>query len=515
VAADATRLVEHVFVLMLENRSLDHMLGFSGITGTDAQTGRPAAISGLSGSESNAYNGLTFHVGQPADWSMPLDPGHEFTDVLVQLCGPGAVYHPGGAYPAVNATGYVDSYVKSGGATNPGEIMKCFRPAQLPVLNALAREFAVCDGWRASMPGPTWPNRFFMMAASSGGLDHSPNVAQIAEWMTVDGFGFEHGSLFDALSRARQAWRIYHGDQGPLSGSFPVAGGLKGIAPWDPHPYSKFASDISAAGYPAQFTLIEPNYGDLTSNTYRGGQSQHPLDDVRSGEKLIKSTYEALRGSPLWNTSLLIVTWDEHGGFYDHLGAVPGGAVSPGDKVVTPGGVNKFGFTFQQYGPRVPAVIVSPRIPQNLIDHRTFDHASIPATVEKLFGIPPLTQRDRHARDVTSLLSLAEPRSAPQTLPAAAAAPAATPVLAQLAGKAGDAESVDDGSLPGFLHIAERYDQALSPAAQHPAIRARVAGITTRGEARQYLDEVAAKTVAAQSDRERWAGAPGGHTQGR
>ena len=88
----------------------------------------------------------------------------------------------------------MDSYVKSGGATNPGEIMKCFSPAQLPVLNALAREYAVCDGWRASMPGPTWPNRFFMMAASSGGLDHSPSVEQIAEWMTVDGFGFEHGN---------------------------------------------------------------------------------------------------------------------------------------------------------------------------------------------------------------------------------------------------------------------------------------------------------------------------------
>ena len=330
MAANATRLVERVFVLMLENRSLDHMLGFSGITGKDAQTGQPTAISGLSGSESNTYNGLTFDVSQRADWTMPLDPGHEFTDVLVQLCGPGAVYHPGGAYPPVSATGYVDSYVKSGGATNPGEIMKCFSPAQLPVLNALAREFAVCDGWRASMPGPTWPNRFFMMAASSGGLDHSPNVAQIGEWMTVDGFGFEHGTLFDALSHAGQNWRIYHGDQGPLSGGFPVAGGLKGIAPWDPHPYSKFAADISAAGYPAQFTLIEPNYGDLTSDTYRGGQSQHPLDDVRSGEKLIKSAYEALRGSPLWDTSLLIVTWDEHGGFYDHVGAVPGGAVSPG-----------------------------------------------------------------------------------------------------------------------------------------------------------------------------------------
>jgi phospholipase C len=496
MANSAAQRVEHVFVLMLENRSFDHMLGFSRITGKDAETGQPAAISGLSGSESNAYNGRTYTVSQPADWTMPLDPGHEFTNVLAQLCGPGASYPSGGAYPPVNNAGYVDDYAASGGAGNPGEIMKCFSPAQLPVLTGLAQEFAVCDGWRASMPGPTWPNRFFMMAASSGGLDHSPDVAQMAEWMTIDGFGFEHGSLFDALSGARQTWRIYYGDQGPLSGSFPVAGALKGITPWDPHPYSKFAADIGAAGYPAVFTLIEPNYGDVASDTYRGGQSQHPLDDVRSGETLIKSAYEALRSSPLWNTSLLIVTWDEHGGFYDHAGAVPGGAPSPGDKVVTPGGVNKYGFSFQQYGPRVPAVIVSPHTPQNLIDHRTYDHASIPATAGKIFGFPALTQRDLRVRDVTSLISLPEPRSAPATLPEPAPAPSATSLMAQPAAKTGDDGPVDNGTLPGFLHIAQRYDLALSPPQQHPAITARVAGITTRGQARQYLEEVAAKTAA-------------------
>jgi phospholipase C len=501
MADSGAPLVERVFVLMLENRSFDHMLGFSGITGKDAETGQPTAVSGLSGSESNAYGGRAYKVSQPADWTMPLDPGHEFTDVLVQLCGPGAVYPPGGAYPPVNNTGYVADYVSSGGASNPGEIMKCFGAAQLPVLTTLAREFAVCDGWRASMPGPTWPNRFFMMAASSGGLDHSPGIAQIAEWETIDGFDFEHGSLFDALSRAKKTWRIYHGDQGPLSGSFPVAGGLGGIAPWDPHPYSKFAADISTAGYPADFTLIEPNYGDVASDTYRGGQSQHPLDDVRSGEALIKSTYEALRSSPLWDTSLLIVTWDEHGGFYDHAGAVPGGAPSPGDKVVTPGGVNKYGFSFRQYGPRVPAVIVSPHIPQNLIDHRPYDHASIPATAEKVFGFPPLTQRDLHVRDVTPLISLPDPRPAPATLPDPPATPSGTPVLAQLAGNAGDGGSVDYGNLPGFLHIARRYDLVISPSQQHPAIMTRVAAISTRGEARQYLEEVAARTAAARSAR--------------
>jgi phospholipase C len=375
MADPAAQLAERVFVLMLENRSFDHLLGFSGITGKDAVTGQPTAISGLSGSESNLYNGRRFTVTQPADWTMPLDPGHEFTDVLVQLCGPGAVYTPGGPYPPVNNSGFVDNYAGSGGTSNPGEIMKCFGPAQLS------------------------------------------------------------------------------------------------------------------------------NYGDVASDTYRGGQSQHPLDDVRSGETLIKSAYEALRNSPLWDTSLLIVTWDEHGGFYDHLGAVPGGAPSPGDKAVTPGDVNKYGFNFQQYGPRVPAVIVSPRIPQNLIDHRTYDHASIPATAEKIFGIPPLTERDRRVRDVTSLMSLPQPRPTPATLPEPAAAPSVTPVLAQLAGKTGDDGPVDYGSLPGFLHIAQRYDLALSPPAQHPAIMARVAGITTRGQARQYLEDVAAKTAAARSAR--------------
>jgi phospholipase C len=484
---------------MLENRSLDHMLGFSGITGTDAATGEPTTISGLTGRESNSYNGTTFTVSQPADWIMPLDPGHEFTDVLVQLCGPGAVYPPGGEYPLVNASGYVASYVSTGGANSPGEIMKCYGPAQLPVLNALAREFAICDGWRASMPGPTWPNRFFMMAASSGGLDHSPSAEQIAEWLTVDGFDFEHGSLFGALTRAQRGWRLYHGDQGSLSGSFPVAGGLNGIDLWDAHPYSKFAADIATSNYPFAFTLIEPNYGDIVSDTYRGGQSQHPLDDVRAGETLIKSAYEALRKSPLWNTSLLIVTWDEHGGFYDHAEAVPGGAPSPGDTVVTTGDVNKFGFNFQQYGPRVPAVIVSPLIPKNVIDHRTYDHASIPATVEKIFGIPPLTQRDARARDVTSLVSLPEPRPAPTVLPE----PVPLPPTAGLAERApagvGDDGPADEGNLPGFLHVALRYDLALSPPQQRDQIIARVAGITTRGEARQYLEEVAQRAAAAKS----------------
>src|SRR5580700_674669 len=103
-------LIQHVFVLMLENRSFDHMLGFSGLTGTDASTGAATKINGLTGAESNTFNSQPFAVSPGAPDRMPADPGHEFANVLLQLCGPGASYTPGGAYPAINNNGYVASY---------------------------------------------------------------------------------------------------------------------------------------------------------------------------------------------------------------------------------------------------------------------------------------------------------------------------------------------------------------------------------------------------------------------
>src|ERR1700759_4677794 len=106
--------VEHVFVLMLENRSFDHMLGFSGIQGADAVTGQPTSIRGLSGKESNVYGTTTYPVTRGADWRMPLDPGHEFSDVVHQLCGANATYPKGGAYPAIDNSGFAASYAGNG-----------------------------------------------------------------------------------------------------------------------------------------------------------------------------------------------------------------------------------------------------------------------------------------------------------------------------------------------------------------------------------------------------------------
>jgi phospholipase C len=536
--------IQNIFVLMLENRSFDHMLGFSGITGIDASSGNPTQIAGLtqlsllqladslgvttaSGMAqrrgqnwppaspismrdlfiSNQYTNVfgarqTFRAGTPAEYAMTVDPNHEFPDVLTQLCGPSAVYPPGGAYPPATNGGFVASYSPLD-TQNLGNIMQCYSPSQLPVLNTLCQAFAVCDGWHASLPGPTWPNRFFAHAASSGGIDHSPSTSDILKWdlAPAGGFGFANGTIFDRLNTSGKKWRIYSGDE------FPVVAALKGIEFTDAHSLSDFASDLAQADYPFAYTFIEPDYEVLSD--YKCGTSQHPLDDVTRGEALIKSVYEAVRNSPVWNQSLLIITWDEHGGFFDHM--PPPATVAPGDTVLNTGW-NQSKFTFEQLGPRVPAVVISPLIPGNLIDHRVYDHSSIPATLEACFGLSPMTQRDAHANNLLSLVSRTQPREdTPATLPAPApsgvtgcdptsflaATVAATPSVQPPIARPED--SVDEQNVPGFLYCVMRADALLSGPASAPAILARFNSIKTRADAAQYVSEVQPRVSAARN----------------
>lgn len=483
----------NIFVLLLENRSFDHMLGFSGLSGSDASTGAPTKINGLSGTETNHYRGQTYRAAPGASETMPVDPGHEFLDVLEELCGANAAAAPNGAYPKIDNSGFVSDYAVShtqdeGNAPGDyGAIMRGFAPEQLPVLNALARNFLVCDNWHAAMPGPTWPNRLFACAASSAGLDHSPSTGEMIAWETIDGLEFKNGTIFDALKKKQPAkpWRIFAGDE------FPLVAALKGIdVVLDISAYEDFAAEVAKPDYPWLLTWIEPDYGDTFNDTFKGGNSQHPLDGVAPGEKLIKDIYEAIRNSPHWETSLLIVTWDEHGGFYDHVApqaATPPGDTAPGDKY------NQYNFAFDRYGVRVPAVIVSPLIPANRIDHQIYDHSSIPATIEAAFHLQPLTARDRAANTVLPRLALDQPRTdAPTVLPQPAEAGAAPPPR-----QVPPMDStVDRGNLPGFVHIAMRHDLALSPPEQRRAILRRVQAIQTRAQAKQYMDEVRAKVRA-------------------
>jgi phospholipase C len=493
-------VISHVFVLMLENHSFDNMFGLSGIPGII--TSAPGA--------SNSYNGVTYPVESPAPPSMPTDPGHEFLDVVEQLAGQGASFTPGKPYPPIDNSGYAANYattrteITSGNPRLPtpgeiGDVMKCFKtPDQLPVMYELATEFALCDQWYSSLPGPTWPNRFFVHGASSAGWDDSPSSAQMGEWETVKGFEYPRGSIFDALTAHGIKWRIYVDEAGPTAGGIPQVAALKGIL-WhrDTYDFSRFADDLQGP-YSCSYTFIEPNYGDVTDGTYGGGSSQHPMDGVHGGEAIVKATYEALRASPLWDSSVLIITYDEHGGFYDSV--TPGRAVPPGDGTPNSPDANKHGFAFDQYGVRVPAIVVSPLIAKGVVDHTVYDHASVLATVERLFGIAPLTNRDANAHDVLRLLSLPTPRTdCPATLanpatPVMQAAPPA-PVKAQVA-----AQPVpEEGNIQGFLGVALKTDVEISgdDRAQAAAKMEKVQQIETRGEAEAYIEDVAERARAA------------------
>ncbi len=490
--------ISQVFVLMLENRSFDHLLGFSGLSGIDPETEEAHDDQAeVSAENTNSYQGVAYPATNDADDVMLFDPGHEFPDVLEQLCGAGVRFQ-GGAYPHIDNSGFVSNYATTkssgeGGATgNFGEIMKCYNgSASLPVMTALASQFAVCDSWYASMPGPTWPNRFFVHAASSGGLDHSPRLIETTEWETIKGFSFPNGTIYDLMkknSATNRGWRIYRGISKPLIGSLPCVAGLKGIQLVDTHKYEDFQSDINKP-YPYSYTFIEPNYGDIINNSYRGGQSQHPMDDIRNGEALIKSTYEAIRNSPLWLNSLLIIIHDEHGGFYDHV--APPAAASPGD-TAPKSKYNQNGFTFQQYGLRVPALVVSAYTPKNTISHTPYDHSSIPATLEALFNMNALTKRDAAANNVTGLASLVSPRTdTPEKLPEVRTA-TATGSAADLALQSTPEENtipVDGGNLPGFIHIAMKAQLEQESADNRKTLLMdRFTEIRTMGDARKYLE---------------------------
>lgn len=485
----STSPIQHVFVLMLENHSFDNMLALSGIPG----------LAAAGAGDCNSWNGQTYCVAGNAPTSMPTDPGHEFSDVVEQLAGPGAQYPSGGPYPPIDNSGFAASYATSTteGAAPPsadiGDIMLCFdTAAQLPVLHQLATQFVVCDHWFSSLPGPTWPNRYFLHGASSSGLDHSPTQQEMLEWEDVDGFRYPNGSIFDAMNAHGIRYRLYHDDSGPIEGRVSQVSSIHGIELWDMNDLSRFANDLKAS-YPWAYTFIEPNYGDVVNGSYSGGSSQHPMDGIARGEALLRQIYEALRASPLWESSALIVAYDEHGGFYDHI--APEAAVPPGD--AAPATWNRYGFTFDRYGVRVPAVIVSPWLAPG-VDHTVYDHTSVLATLESLFGLAALTARDRVAQSIGGLLSPASLRTdCPATL-AAAPAPAAAPALpANLAAR--ESEPVPDGrSLNGFLGVLLKADSQMSSSA---AARAKFQSLRTRGDARLYLRDVMGRALARRATR--------------
>ena len=271
--------------------------------------------------------------------------------------------------------------------TTESWIMGCHTPQTLPVLSALARGFAVCDHWYASAPTMTLPNRAFVCAGTSQG--HMDDVTK----------KFTVGSIFGALTTANVAWKIYGYTASPLTKlDFPDT--ATAPATHFGH-FADFQADARAGSLPG-YAFLEPAWSST-------GNSQHPNYNMALGEQLLLDTYRALRDGPAWDSTLLIITYDEHGGCYDHV-APPWGATPPDDSA------GEFGFDFTRFGPRVPTVLVSPLIPAGSV-HRVadgatpLDHTSILATLEHRFGLTPLTRRDAAAPNIGGALRLTTPRT--------------------------------------------------------------------------------------------------------
>ena len=381
--------VKHLIVLMMENRSFDHMLGSLKMINPE--------IDGLTGNESNPDSNGTLVRAQPSavyQGQLDPDPDYHFPGVDFQIFGGDAT-----SGRVANMQGFVKSYfIQFQSIERSRSIMYYFKPDKLPVLTTLATEFAVCDRWFSSVPGPTIPNRAFAHYGTSFG-QVGMNILQIGE---------PYKSIFERMVASGHTAKIYYYDQ--VSSTMEVASLLQH------HPevfgtYQQFLSDVKRNTLP-EYSFVEPNYNDHDGDNGQViANDDHPDHHVGEGERFIASVYNAIStNEDVWNTSILLITYSNHGGIYDH---VPPPAATPDGFVASPDqtGTGK-PFAFDRLGVRVPTVIVSPYIPKGTVDHTVYDHASIPATVSKLFlsGQQVISPREGAAHTFDRVLTLKTPR---------------------------------------------------------------------------------------------------------
>lgn len=442
-----TPKIKHVIVVMFENRSFDHMLGY---LYKDSNNKSPLGhdFDGLTGHESNPDSlGNSIKVfpikndNKYAYYMPKMDPGEGFMNTNFQLFG--ALKHPypqgigpnqgfvrdfenkiGNKYfgdppfkPTTKTTDTKKStdkdydhskdyknkdyhswykhhspptsgleIVSKFPGTEPKDIMGMYTPEMLPVLSGLAKAYAVCDHYYCSVPSETLPNRAFMhMATSEGHL-----------YDEIKSYGSK--SIFTNLSDNNHTWGIFaDGLKTPYTYTFcqdvsdnPLP---KGCQYGD---FIQFEKALTNGTLP-DYTFLEPEWGSY-------GNSQHPNYNVAAGEEYMLKIYNAVKKSQYWEDTLLIINYDEHGGCYDHV-TPPSGAVPPSPTTENPNS----GFKFDRFGVRVPCVLISPWIEAGTV-YRTkgnvpLDHTSILKTIEELFNVPPLTDRDKAASGMLDVLT--------------------------------------------------------------------------------------------------------------
>ncbi|CAG8584890.1 7910_t:CDS:2 [Ambispora leptoticha] len=370
-------------------------------------------IRGLTGKEYNLLdtkdpNSLKLYATNDAAYVDPDDPGHTIPDTYEQITGiqGGDPRTPIIGVPPMS--GFLQNFARDLNISKTDvarlkHIMNAFKPTDLPVTYELAKNFALFDGWYASVPGPTTPNRLYIHTATSNGVYET----------TSDASPFEQRSIYDNLDEKNITWKNYYS-------IFPELLFAKSLQTKSGYSKMKklevFFADAKAGTLP-QYSVVNPTFAGWPCFDSEPND-EHPPYSVANGEPFIKTIYEALRASPQWNSSLFIITWDEHGGFYDNV--PPPSNVPPPDNVTAPI------FNFDRLGIRVPTLLISPWIKKGIIVHDPpkkgsyFEHTSILATLKKIFGLPKfLTRRDAWAGTFEYLWDKVEsPRTdTPTTLP--------------------------------------------------------------------------------------------------
>jgi|SRR5579875_868895 len=358
--------IEHIVVLMLENRSFDHMLGYLSLEGgrSDVDGLRPAMANEVSGTQYPVHNLPMTHV--PSElW----DPDHSAAATDLQI-GNGAM------------DGFAASYMKtlqSRGVKDPepGVVMGYFNATQVPVYDHLAKHFCVCDRWHSSVPGATWPNRLYAVAGSAAGSRDDKTLPI-----------YDKASFVRHLDATGVSWRWYSYDIGTLRCvdreyllghhekfayvqklKLTLKSDLEELPFVDPSAAS-FLEDAARGNLPS-VSWVDPNFKDLNL-VGSPPNDDHPPSDVEQGQELVLLVYNALATSQLWDRTLLVVLYDEHGGFYDHV--TPPANPPDDDPAV-----------FSRYGIRVPALVVSPWVAEASVSNQLFDHTSIIKTILSRF----------------------------------------------------------------------------------------------------------------------------------
>lgn len=362
--------IQHVVLLMLENHSFDQMLGifqtvYPELDGIDPKA-KPRINKDAAGKE--------FAQWPTTARQMLLDPMHEVEHVSKQIA-------------VGRNTGFVvdfETQYKNATDEQKGQIMGYYPMDFLPALHPLAHDFTICDRWYSSLPGPTWPNRLFALSGTSSGIVRMPEGKDDPD---IEGFFQQNqDTIFDRLDEAKVSWKVYCHD---VPQSIVLTHQRKEENRNRYAIFDDFLADARGrAGAFPQFSFIEPRYSGEDQN------DDHPPHDVMKAQKLLADVYNAIRANgELWNSTLLVVLYDEHGGFYDHV--VPPASVPPDN-------LNKE-YAFNQYGIRVPALLVSPWVGRGVLS-TAFDHTSLLRYLSDKWGLKPLTKRVSQANSISAAI---------------------------------------------------------------------------------------------------------------